>query len=76
MNITIELCQGNRQCPPTSEGCFSVPGSIENPRRVLRIYKIKVTFNNEAGETIKKTYKGFEARLIQHDIDHLSGVLI
>jgi len=59
-----------------NESCFSVPVSMKYPKRVKRKFKIKVKYNAESGEIVTKTFKSFEARLIQHEIDHLDGILI
>jgi len=58
------------------EACFSVPVSIQHPKRVKRWYKVKVKYNTEEGYVLTKTFKSFEARLIQHEVDHLNGQLI
>lgn len=58
------------------EGCFSVPITMEKPVMLRRFNKIQVTYVDEAGKTQVKRYKAFEARLLQHEIDHLDGILI
>ena len=59
-----------------AEGCFSVPRTMMHPVMLRRFNKIQVTYVDEAGKTQVKRYKSFEARLLQHEIDHLQGVLI
>jgi len=59
-----------------NESCFSVPVSFKAPIRIKRWFKIKVRYTNEQGEHVEKLFKSFEARLIQHEIDHLDGKLI
>ena len=59
-----------------NESCFSVPVSMQHPKRVKRFYKVTVSYNTEGGDILTHTYKGFEARLIQHELDHLEGKLI
>ncbi|GIW60407.1 MAG: peptide deformylase 2 [Patescibacteria group bacterium] len=54
------------------EGCLSVPGIYG---RVERYSKIKVDALNINGERIKIRAEGFFARTIQHEIDHLEGIL-
>lgn len=54
------------------EGCLSVP-SIRG--KVERYTHIEVTYYNEKGEKIVKQAKGFTARDIQHECDHLDGIL-
>lgn len=54
------------------EGCLSVPiirGKVE------RYTNIEVTYYNELGEKIVKEVKGFTARDIQHECDHLEGIV-
>ncbi len=54
------------------EGCLSVPGLrgyVERPK------KLKVTFQNEKGEDKEIIAEGFLATVIQHELDHLFGVL-
>lgn len=54
------------------EGCLSVP----NIRGKVKRYKeIEVTYYTEEGEKIVKKVKGFTSRDIQHECDHLEGIL-
>lgn len=54
------------------EGCLSVP-SIRG--KVERYTNIEVTYYNEKGEKIIKQVKGFTARDVQHECDHLDGIV-
>lgn len=54
------------------EGCMSVP---EIRGKVERYKEIELTYYNENGEKIVKELKGFFARLIQHECDHLDGIV-
>lgn len=54
------------------EGCLSLPGKFGLVQRAKRV---KVKALNEKGEPIKIKAKGFFARVIQHEIDHLNGIL-
>ncbi len=54
------------------EGCLSIPGETGD---VIRAEKIKVRSLNREGKEIEFEAEGFEARAIQHEIDHLDGVL-
>jgi len=49
---------------------------MQHPKRVKRFFKIKVVYWTEEGDLVEELFKGFEARLIQHEIDHLDGKLI
>ena len=54
------------------EGCMSVP-SIRG--KVKRYKNIELTYYNENGEKIIKQVNGFFARLVQHECDHLDGIV-
>ena len=54
------------------EGCMSVP-SIRG--KVERYTNIEVEYYNEEGKKIIKQINGFFARLVQHECDHLDGVV-
>ncbi len=54
------------------EGCMSVP-SIRG--KVERYKDIEITYYNEFGEKIVKQIHGFFARLVQHECDHLDGIV-
>ena len=54
------------------EGCLSVP-AIRG--KVERYTNIEVTYYNEEGKKIVKQVKGFTARDIQHECDHLDGIV-
>lgn len=55
-----------------SEGCMSLDGK----RDVKRHEWVKVAYIDSRNKTVMKTYAGFVAEIIQHEIDHLNGVLI
>lgn len=54
------------------EGCLRVP-SIRG--KVERYTSIEVTYYNEDGEKVIKQLKGFTARDVQHECDHLDGIV-
>lgn len=54
------------------EGCLSVPDFTGN---VIRAQRITLTALDEFGEEQAYTVNGFEARAVQHEIDHLDGML-
>lgn len=54
------------------EGCLSIPdtyGLVERPK------KVKIKALDEHGEVVRKTLTGFLGRVVQHEIDHLDGIL-
>ena len=69
-NLEILKAEGEFE---TSEGCLSLLGG---PRPTRRFQKIKVRYQNEAMEWRIKTYSGWTAQIIQHEIDHCNGVVI
>ena len=56
----------------TEEGCLSLAGT----RPVKRWKTVKVRWQNEAFEERIKTFTGWTAQIIQHEIDHCEGILI
>ena len=54
------------------EGCLFLPGT----REVKRWKSIKVQYQTETFQTRFKTFTGWTAQIIQHEIDHCEGVLI
>ena len=55
------------------EGCLSIPGISVDVERPIHV---RVRAVDEAGETRMVEASGLEARVIQHEMDHLNGVLI
>ena len=55
------------------ESCLSLLGG---PRKCKRYQSIKVRWQNEKFETRIKTFTGWTAQIIQHEVDHCNGVLI
>ena len=57
----------------TEEGCLSLLGG---PRKTKRWQKIKVRYQTADLQIRLKTYEGWTAQIIQHEIDHCNGILI
>ena len=55
-----------------SEGCLSIPGINEE---VMRKSNIVLNYLNEDFEEIEEEFSGILARIIQHEYDHLEGIL-
>jgi peptide deformylase len=55
------------------EGCLSVPG-MRLP--VLRASRLHLVALSACGQRIDRQVEGFEARIVQHECDHLNGVLL
>lgn len=54
------------------EGCLSVPGKRG---QVFRYQEITVEYITRAGKLVQQEYTDFIARIIQHELDHLNGIL-
>ena len=54
------------------EGCLSLPGL----RKTKRYRSVKLRYQNERFETRLKTFTGWTAQIIQHELDHCDGILI
>lgn len=57
----------------TEESCLSLLGG---PRKTIRYKKIKVEYQNLQMQKRIKTFEGWTAQIIQHEIDHCGGILI
>ena len=56
----------------STEGCLSLDGE----RQVKRFRVIKVAYKSHTGKAFIKEFKGYMAKVIQHEVDHLHGILI
>jgi peptide deformylase len=63
----------SRGYQPSIEGCLSIPGRMGFK---LRRYSVTVNYQDRFGEEHEDTYKGFDAVVLQHEIDHLHGRLM
>lgn len=54
------------------EGCLSLP-HFYSP--LERAKKITISFLNEQGDKKQKSFEGYEAQIVQHEIDHLDGIM-
>ena len=57
----------------TEEGCLSL---LAGPRKCRRYQTIKVQYQTTEMQTRVKTFTGWIAQIIQHEVDHCNGVLI
>jgi len=55
------------------EGCLSIPGYFE---KVKRAYRVQVKGFDREGKELRIEGEGLAARLFQHEIDHLNGVMM
>lgn len=71
--INPEIIESSRENEVDTEGCLSLPGiSCE----VQRAKKIKFRALDTKGAVVTQELKGFSARVMQHEVDHLNGLLI
>ncbi len=71
--VNPELEWAGRDAESLEEGCLSLPGvhvEVERP-----VY-VRVRARDELGEPVVIEASGLEARVIQHEMDHLDGVLV
>ena len=69
--INPEIIETEGECI-MEEGCLSFPGIYED---IARPEKVKIRYQDIKGETHELEADGFLARVIQHEFDHLDGVL-
>lgn len=70
--INPEVLRRSQACELGEEGCLSIP-NIFGP--VMRAKDITIQFTTEDKKIVIKRFSGYNARVIQHEIDHLDGVL-
>ncbi|GAA0411110.1 peptide deformylase [Paenibacillus motobuensis] len=58
---------------PESEGCLSVDRAVQG--FVPRYEKVTVRAYNEEGKEVKLRFRGFDAIVMQHEMDHLNGIM-
>jgi len=71
--INPEICKMSRKTETIEEGCLSFPGIY---KKIPRAKTIKIKAVDENGKEFKLKAKGMLARIIQHEMDHLEGILI
>ena len=67
-----KIIQYSKETVVMEEGCLSLPeqyADVERPKEIV------LEYIDEDNNTIKKKIDGYEARILQHEIDHLSGKL-
>lgn len=64
--------EGPKKRKPALEGCLSIPDVWGH---VLRPQKVHVSYQNVHGEALNAVFDGFGAVIVQHEIDHLNGIL-
>ena len=70
--INAEILEEEGEEWSFNEGCLSIPGVREE---VFRQEKITITYFDEDFREFTETYEGYAARIIQHEYDHIEGIL-
>jgi peptide deformylase len=71
--VNPEIEWKGRETETMEEGCLSLPGVLLDVDRAIHV---RVRGRDERGDPLMVEASGLEARVIQHEIDHLDGVLI
>lgn len=66
------ILKSEGECEST-EGCLSLPGVV---RKVKRAQYIELAYMNDSGLRVKQSFDGLLACAIQHEMDHLNGILL
>lgn len=70
--INAEILEEDGEEWTYNEGCLSIPGIRED---VLRLPKIKIQYVDENFTEFIQEFDGIQARIIQHEYDHIEGIL-
>ena len=70
--VNPKIVSKSSQIYETEEGCLSLSGQ----RKVQRHKSVTVEFLDRNFKKKKQTFKDFEAQIIQHEMDHFSGIII
>ncbi|MGB9638290.1 MAG: peptide deformylase [bacterium] len=71
--VNPEIIEYSKEVNEDWEGCLSVPYVAA---LIKRNNKIKIKYFDLEGKEVIRDYEGFKARVIQHEYDHLNGILI
>ena len=71
--VNPEIEWSSDELVTAEEGCLSLPGIVLDVERPLHV---RATGVDEGGEPVVIEASGLEARVLQHEVDHLDGVLI
>jgi peptide deformylase len=70
--INPEVVWESEQKSVYDEGCLSIPDQYGE---VIRPAQVRIKFQDEKGETHEELFDGLDSHCVQHEIDHLNGVL-
>jgi peptide deformylase len=70
--VNANISERCGELQPMNEGCLSIPGLREE---VMRESHIKISYYDENWQYHNEVFDGYKARIIQHEYDHLEGIL-
>lgn len=70
--VNAHITKRSKKTLKDDEGCLSIPGKFD---RVMRAKKVTIDAVTTDGKPITFEAEGFFARIMQHEIDHLDGIL-
>lgn len=70
--INAEIIEEDEMHNELEEGCLSIPNIRE---KVTRPFSIRIKYYDENWNAVDEEYEGMKARIIQHEYDHIEGVL-
>lgn len=70
--INAQIVEKSGEKVPMNEGCLSIPNIREEVKRESHI---RIQYYDENGEYHDEVFEGYKARIIQHEYDHLEGIL-
>ncbi|MBC7752420.1 MAG: peptide deformylase [Candidatus Saccharibacteria bacterium] len=70
--VNPEILEFSQETCLGEEGCLSVPNERS---QVKRAQVVKVRYKTLTCDVVETVYEGFPARIVQHEVDHLNGVL-
>ena len=73
--INPKLISRSKEISAGMEGCLSRPDSPEIKVRRHKWVKLK-EYDPKTKTYVKRTYKGYQSRIVQHELDHMNGKLI
>lgn len=70
--INAHITERSGDVVPMNEGCLSIPNLREE---VMRESRVRINYYDENWEYHDEVYEGYTARIIEHEYDHLDGIL-
>lgn len=71
--VNPQVIEASKELMIYEEGCLSVPDFEENISRPRRVH---IRYLDESGKPYQKWFEGYDAVVVQHEMDHLEGVVV